>query len=135
MRALIELEEGDPAFRWLRNAKYLKSYILDGFMVVVFEAGSLGSNIRLGKLSKALGEKFGKKVRVVEKGGDQKIIAGQLLYPARVMGVNTLWLPDGSTRYTVRISRGDLRHLPASIEILEKVLTQIFGRQTVIRYD
>jgi len=124
MRALIEAEENDSEFKWLKKTRYVKSYFADDMVVVVLEAGGV-SPYQVMRLARRLGELLGKKVKVVTSQGDAKTMVGQILYPARVSGINTLWLPDGSTRYTVRVPRYELKHLPAPAETIENILSQI----------
>jgi transcription antitermination factor NusA-like protein len=59
----------------------------------------------------------------------------QLVYPARVTGVNTLWLPDGSVEHIVRVPRSDLRYLPTRITSIEEALSKISGVSVKIRIE
>ena len=124
MRALIEAEEKESEFKWLRKARYVKSYFAGDMVVVVLEVGGV-SPYQVARLARRLGDALERRVKVVTSQGDAKTMVGQILYPARVLGINTLWLPDGSTRYTVRIPRHDVRHLPAPVETIEEILTKI----------
>jgi len=135
MRALLELEELS-VFRVLRNAEYKKSVKADEFVVVVIDSGGSITKPQLIRLSRALSEKVGLKIRVIDStSSDVKSLVLQVIAPARLFGVNTLWLPDGTTQYIVRISRHDIRHLPTRREILESILTQMLGMQVRIKAE
>lgn len=124
MKAFLELEESKMGF--LREYTYHKSIASNG-LIVVMVSGPKTSPYILARISRALSEKLGLKVRVVEKTSSLKQLAGQVLAPAQVLGVNMLWLPDGSWESIIRISRHDFRSLPAKVEVLEEVLSKING--------
>jgi transcription antitermination factor NusA-like protein len=75
------------------------------------------------------------KVRVLEKTNSIKNSAVQLLSPARVLGVNTVWMPDGSVQYVIRVSKSEKRLLPAEAQLLESALTKIHSTPVRIRVE
>ncbi|MEM2021495.1 MAG: transcription elongation factor, partial [Zestosphaera sp.] len=88
------------------------------------------------KLGWTLGEKLGLRARVIINTRDVKEVVKQIVYPARITSVNTVWLPDGSVEYVVRVPRFELRNLPfRRREIIEDLLTQITGNVVKIRSD
>ncbi|MEM0361600.1 MAG: transcription elongation factor NusA [Sulfolobales archaeon] len=136
MRALLELEN-ESDFKFLKDATYYKAVKSGNFLVLLIQLPDSSTTPRLlSKLDKHLSELLGVKVRVVDKSSNNiKSIALQLVMPARVSGINTLWLPDGSTQYIVRIPRSDSRYLPASKEVIEEVLTNLIGSSVRIRTE
>ncbi len=136
MQVLLELED-DPEFKLLKNATYYKAVRVDNFLVVTLQFADSIVNPRLiNRLDRRLSELLNLKVRVIDKStGNIKHIVSQLIMPARVSGINTLWLPDGSTQYIVRIPRSDSRYLPASKEIIEEVLSNLIGGGVRIRAE
>ncbi len=133
MKALIELEEKSQDFKFLRDAAYVKSYLADSFCVLILELPDDVTQHMLIRLSRALSDKVGLKIRVVKKVNDMKMLIAQIVAPARIQGVNSLWLPDGSVQHIVRIPRYDAKSLPAPIEVLEKILNDIFGTSIRIK--
>ncbi len=138
MRALIELEEKE-GMSILKKATYHKTYIVGDMYVIVMDLG-IGTSVPLFTrharvLEQKLQEKLGRRVKVIPKANDVRGLASFLLYPARVMGVNTLWLPDGSIEYVIRVSRRDQRLLAGRKEEYEKILTELLGKKTRIRIE
>ncbi len=133
MKALIELEEKTQDFKFLRDSSYVKSYLTDDFCVLIVEVPDDVTQHALIKLSRALSDKLGYRVRVVKKVNDMKMMIAQIVAPARIQGVNSLWLPDGSVQHIVRIPRYDAKLLPTSIENLEKLFNMIFGANIKIK--
>lgn len=136
MRGLLELEE-KVDFRFLKEARYVKSLEENNMLVLVIELPDLNMHPRvLARLGRALSEKIKRKVRVINvTSGNLRTIAAQLMHPARVIGVNTLWLPDGTVQYVVRILKSDNRYLPASRDTLEQILSSIAGKAVKIRVE
>ncbi len=133
MKALIELEEKSQDFKFLREATYVKGYLVDNFCVLILELPEDVTQHSLIRLSRVLSDKVGLKVRVVKKVNDMKMLIAQIVAPARIQGVNALWLPDGSVQHIVRIPRYDAKSLPTSVENLEKLFNEIFGTSIRIK--
>jgi len=89
----------------------------------------------LERLSKKLSSKLRARVRVVNYSPEKKRIVEQLIYPATLLGVNTLWLPDGSEQTVIRISRQDQRFLAGKKKYLEEILSELLGRPVRIRFE
>ncbi|MCX8184600.1 MAG: transcription elongation factor NusA [Sulfolobales archaeon] len=134
MKVLLKTES-IPDYKFLRDSEYIRSVNLGSVLIVQLNTPSIGVDQRsLVKLSKHLESYFKTRVRVVDaKNASTKDLVRNIIQPARVLGVNTLWLPDGSMEYVVRIPRTDLKHLPASQEDIEYLLSQIVGANVRIR--
>ncbi len=138
MRALIELEEREGV-QLLKKATYHKTYVVDDMYVVVMDLG-IGTSVPLftrhaRALEQKLQERLGRRVRIVPRANDVRGLAAFLLYPARVLGVNTLWLPDGSIEYVIRVPRRDQRVIGPRREEYERILSELLGRRTRIRVE
>jgi len=136
MKALLELE-GRADFKFLKDATYVKSMTSNNTIILLIEVkNAILQSRMLTKLGRSLAEKIGKKVRVVNVANNNlRDIASQLVYPARVIGINTLWLPDGTIEHIVRIPRSDKRYLPLNTLTLENILSQITGMNVKIRME
>lgn len=134
MKSLLKAEAA-PDYKFLRDTEYVKSVNLGGMLVVQLNIPPTIADYRsLLKLAKYLENQFKTRVRIIDtKNTNTKDLVRSVIQPARVLGVNTLWLPDGSMEYVVRIPRSDLKHLPASQEDVEYLLSQIVGANVRIR--
>lgn len=133
MKTLIDLEE-NQGLKLLREAKYVRSIWLPGLLVIVLRIPR-ATPPELRRLSRFLGEALGTRVQVVNMTRDVKTLAAQLVSPARVLGVNMVWLPDGSTQYVVRLSRFDQRVLPTKPSNIEKALQEILEVPIRVRLE
>ncbi len=140
MRALIELEESGKVPE-LRDAVYHKAYFIDSnLIIIVMDVGGTSSVpvfTRLArKIEQALSDKLGGvRVKIVPRVNDIRTLAAHLLYPARVLGVNYVYMPDGSVEYVVRVSRRDRRRVEPQKEFLESVLSELSGQKVRIRFE
>jgi len=96
-------------------------------LVIMVSGGGAASRQLLTKLSKQLSDEKRYNIRIVEKSSSIKRLLEQIVTPARVMGANTVWLPDGSWESTVRIPRSDLRKMPLEPTQAEDAIKQLTG--------
>ncbi len=71
-------------------------------------------------------------MRLVEEVHDIRRFVSQVLYPTRVMGVDITWFPDGSSEYSVRIPKSDLKKMPYPKRDAEKILETMLGHRVRI---
>lgn len=77
-----------------------------------------------GKIIKELEQNLKKKIRVLETSSSTGKMVEDLLAPAEIAGINTIWLPDGTKVKKVRV-RGQRGKLPASVDTLEDVVQKL----------
>jgi len=131
IRELIDLEE--KGFRSLRKGVYKKAYRSGDLVVVVVEG--VNDFKALDRASRELSNRLGYRVKIVEKTGDQRRLIEQIIYPATLLGVNTLWLPDGSEQTVIRVLRKDQRIIGSRKSSYEEIISKIMGREARIRYE
>ena len=56
-------------------------------------------------------------------------LVSQIINPARVISVSTVWLPDGSIEYDVIVGRRDSNRMFLSLESVKSVLYEIVGQR------
>lgn len=132
MKELLELEE--HGLREIKDAHYVKSIMYKDMLVLVMKIPG-NSDALLKKLSKELSESLKLRVKVIEHTNDIRRIVAQLLSPVRVLGVNMVWLPDGTQIYSVRVLRGDERLFPLDKNSLEELLHLITGEYFTIKLE
>jgi len=121
----IELENSIPQ---LKDCTVHKAVLSKGLLVILVSCSkSSGGRVLWNRVSKALSEKKGVNVRIVEKTSSIKKLAEQIVTPARIIGANTIWLPDGSWESTLKIPRSEVRKLPAEPRVIEQVVKEISG--------
>ncbi len=124
---LVKLEKKFPA---LKNATFFKAFDVDRMLIVLVKSDGKIMRPLWNRISRILGHTLKKPVRIIEKTSSIRQIAEQILSPAKVLGVNIVWLPDGSRENYIKISRMDLRRLPFELEKAEKVISE-FTKETI----
>ena len=130
MKEMIELEE---ELKGLREGVYIKAYIRDNLVVVLVRG--LRDRMLREKLNRELSARLKKRVRVVEKSGDIRDIIEQVIAPATLLGVNTLWMANGTEQIIVRVPRREHRFMADRLEAYEKILEEILGKPVKIRFE
>ncbi|ABN69815.1 conserved hypothetical protein [Staphylothermus marinus F1] len=130
MKAMMELED---EMKELRRGEYIKAYEVNGLVIVIVKDHWEKEEIE--KISKSLSAKLRRKAKVVVDTGDKKLLVEQILYPATLLGLNTLWLPDGSEQMIIRISRRDHRFIGGRKHAYESLLSKLLGRKVRIRFE
>lgn len=120
-RHFLEIEKSYPA---IRDSIFFKAVDVGKMLVVLIKSEGRLYRPLWNKVAKKLSLKMGKPVRIVEKTASIRQIAEQVLAPARVLGVNVVWLPDGSRENYIRISQADVKRLAISIKQAEKVISE-----------
>jgi transcription antitermination factor NusA-like protein len=121
-RLLLSLEDKYPS---LQNVYFHKAVEANGVLAVLVGQGNVGNLLAFGgKIVRAIGEKLGKRIRVLEQGVGERKFLEDLFAPLSVITINTIWLPDGTTETRVilrRRRRSPSLNLKALKEIAQKV--------------
>ena len=131
--------------KWFLNYEgknpQLKDYVIHktvrlNRMMIIMVSGKGGANRTfLAKLSKQLSDEQRMGVRIIEKSSSVKKLLEQIVTPARVMGANTVWLPDGSWESTIRMPRSDLRKMPLDPKAAEEAIRILTGEVVHIVFE
>ncbi|MEM2146138.1 MAG: hypothetical protein QW279_12305 [Candidatus Jordarchaeaceae archaeon] len=122
-KRLLELESKFPN---LKDAEFRGAIETDSLIIIVVGPGDISHFIGpKGKIVKVLSDPLKKKVRVIEGASSTKKTIEDILSPVGVLGVNTIWLPDGTLEKKVRIRKSDSKRLPTSISSLEDIVYKL----------
>jgi transcription antitermination factor NusA-like protein len=87
-----------------------------------------------GSILREIAQNTGKRVRIMEKHGDERKFLEDLFAPAVITTINKIWLPDGTTETRV-IMASRPRRLPMKSRVLKKMAKQIRGITLRIAYE
>jgi len=108
---------------------------LPRMMIIMVSGGSGANRALLSKISKQLSDEKRINVRIIEKTSSIKRLLEQIVTPARVMGANTVWLPDGSWESTIRMPRADMRKMPLDASSAEEAIRILTGEVIHIIFE
>lgn len=130
---LLELESRFPN---LKDAEFRGAIETNNLIIIVVGTGEISNFIGpKGKVVKILSDALRKRVRVIEGTSSTKKTIEDLLSPIGVLGVNTIWLPDGTLEKKVRVKKSDSRRLPTSVSNLEDVVYKITNEKIRIVFE
>ena len=93
-RLLLSLESQHPS---LQEISFHKAVETDGVLALMVGKGDVARLLSTGgKVLRAIGEKTGKSVKILEAGVDERKFLEDLFAPVNIITINTIWLPDGS---------------------------------------
>jgi transcription antitermination factor NusA-like protein len=122
-RLLLSLEEKYPP---LQDMYFHKAVEANGVLAIVVKRGDVPRLLGYGgKIIRVLGEKTGKTIRVLEHGVDDRKFLEDLFVPLRILTINTIWLPDGTTETRVILRRG--RRRTPNVKALKKIAQKVRG--------
>ena len=130
-RLLLSLEEKYPP---LQDVYFHKAIEANGVLAVVVKRGDVPRLLGYGgKIIRSLGEKTGKTIRVLEHGVDARKFLEDLFVPMRILTINTIWLPDGTTETRVILRRG--RRRTPNVKALKEIAQKVRGMTLRVEFS
>lgn len=117
----------------ISDVDLLKTYRINGFIILLVK-GNIASVIgKSGKVVRMLSDQFGKRFRAVAE-GDFRSMIQDLIFPARIFGINVLYTPEGE-KYIVIIPRSDKSEVFMDKETLKKTASILFNKEISIKFS
>ncbi len=133
IRVLMNLEKSFPS---LKDITFVRALQANGLIVVLVSRGdSRRLRPALRKIQRLAREELNSDIRVVEESRNPQHILRDLIRPVRILGINTIWLPDNSFERKVRISSRDQSRIPLDISRLEEIVYELSGEHIRISFD
>ncbi|MEA1994325.1 MAG: KH domain-containing protein, partial [Euryarchaeota archaeon] len=118
------------------SATFKKSFEADGFVVMIVDKGDVGKVIgKRGKFIRILRRKLNKNIRVVGETENLKEFVGELIYPARITGIDIVYPVSEDTVSRIRIEKESLDKMPAEKTKIERVLNEIRKEEIKIVFE
>jgi len=124
-RLLVSLENENPA---LQDVYFHKAMEADDLLALIVGRGDMSRLLGQGrKVVKALEEKMGKTIRILEHGVDERKFLEDLFAPLSIITINTIWLPDGTTETRAILKKRGRRPPRIKVEALKKIAQKVRG--------
>jgi transcription antitermination factor NusA-like protein len=130
---MVELEKEHPI---LQEVTYHRSVEADGMMAVLVDRRDLPRLLGGGaKVVKDLGETFGKRVKLISYGGDDREFLEDLFSPLSILTINTIWIPDGSTETKVILTGRQPRKMPVDVDVVKTIAKDLKGMTLRVEFE
>jgi len=133
IRRMVELEKEHPV---LQEVTYHRSVDADGMMAVLVDRRDIPRLLGGGaKVVKDLGDTFGKRVKLISYGGDDREFLEDLFSPLSILTINTIWIPDGSTETKVILTGRQPRKMPVDLDKVKTIAKELKGMSLRIEFE
>jgi len=136
MRVAKFLLDVEGQFPLLQKARLENVVEKGGFLVLVVGRGDSNKLTSYGgKLTRAIGDEFRKRVLVLEEGVSDRRFLEDLFSNQQIITINFIWLPDGSTETRAVLQRRRSRRLSKKrIRALQEVAMKVRGMSLRVEY-
>jgi transcription antitermination factor NusA-like protein len=119
IRKMVELEKNHPV---LQDVTYHRSVEAEDMMAILVDKKDLPGLLGGGaKVVRELSESFGKRVKLISFGGDDRAFLEDLFSPLSILTINTVWIPDGSTDTKVILTGRRPKNMPVDLDMVQKI--------------
>jgi transcription antitermination factor NusA-like protein len=133
IQKFVEMEKENPV---LEDVTYHRSVEADDMMAILVDKKDLPKLLGGGaRMVKDIGETFGKRVKLISYGGDDREFLEDLFSPLSILTINTIWIPDGSTETKVILTGRQPRKMPIDPEKVRKIAQELKGMTLRIEFE
>jgi transcription antitermination factor NusA-like protein len=133
IQRIVELEKENPV---LDDVTYHRAVEADDMMAILVDRKDMPKLLGGGaKVVRDLSETFGKRVKLISYGGDDREFLEDLFSPLSILTINTVWIPDGSTETKVILTGHQPRKMPVSLEKVRKIAQELKGMTLRVEFE
>jgi len=133
IQKMVELEKDHPV---LQDVTYHRSVEAADMMAVLVDKKDLPRLLGGGaKVVRELSDSFGKRVKLISFGGDDRAFLEDLFSPFSIFTINTIWIPDGSTETKVILSGRRPRNMPVDLEMVKTIAKDLKGMTLRVQFE
>ena len=133
IQRMVELEKEHPV---LQDVTYHRSVEAIDMMAVLVDKKDMPRLLGGGaKVVRELSESFGKRVKLISFGGDDRAFLEDLFSPLSILAINTIWIPDGSTETKVILTGRRPKKMPIDLEMVHTIAKDLKGMTLRVEFE
>lgn len=133
IQRMVELEKDHPV---LEEVTYHRSVEAADMMAVLVDKKDMPKLLGGGaKVVRELSESFGKRVKLISFGGDDRAFLEDLFSPLAILTINTIWIPDGSTETKVILTGRRPKKMPIDLEMVHTIAKDLKGMTLRVQFE
>lgn len=119
IQKIVELEKDYPV---LQDVTYHRSVEAVDMIAILVDKKDLPRLLGGGaRVVKELSQSFGKRVKLISFGGDDRAFLEDLFSPLSIFTINTIWIPDGTTETKVILAGRRPRKMPVDLDMVKSI--------------
>ena len=120
----------------LQNVKISRAVEVGPFIILEVRKKDISNIIGPNRqILNAIEHAIRRKIHVIELAKSERRVIESLFLPVEVLGVNKIFVPDGSEEFRVRVRRANAKGLPMSEESLQESAYALLGRHIRISWE
>ena len=133
IKKIVEMEKDHPV---LQDVTYHRSVEAEDMIAILVDKKDLPRLLGGGaKVVKELGESFGKRVKLISFGGDDRAFLEDLFSPLSILAINTVWIPDGSTETKVILTGRRPWKMPVDLDMVQNIAKDMRGMTLRVQFE
>ncbi len=120
----------------IKDITFERSIIANSLAILIVEKRDVSVLMgKGGKVLKSISNQIKMNVRVLGDLTDPRVVADDLIRPARLLGVNTVFAIDGTSRYKIRIAQEDAQKMPMELGDLQNLINNLTGQEISVVFE
>jgi len=133
IQKMVELEKDYPV---LQDVTFHRSVEAPDMIAILVDKKDLPRLLGGGaRIVKELSENFGKRVKLISFGGDDRAFLEDLFSPLSIFTINTIWIPDGSTETKVILAGRKPRNMPVDLGMVQTIAKDLRGMTLRVQFE
>jgi len=125
-----------PKYPSLQSIKISRAVEIGDFIILQVRKKDISDLIRSNnQILNIIEQELGRKFHVIENTKSERKIIESLFLPVEILGVNKIFVPDGSEEFRVRARQEDAKKLPMTEKSLQDAAYILLGRHIRISWE
>lgn len=129
---LVKIAERDQE---INKFTMINAYHVNGDIVLVLQRSDLSTLRSNVELSRKIQQQFQSKVWFVEAEATDKRFLENLFFPARILTINLIWLPDGNKLTKVIVAAKDGQVSGINVEQIQKITKTVRNLELLVDFE
>ncbi len=120
----------------LRDITFEKSLEVNGLAIMVVGEDDVQAFMGKGsEVVEEISDRIDMDVRVLGSMAEPRAVADDLIRPARILGVNTVYSVDGTRKYKIRVAEEDKEKMSLDLDQLQELIKDLTGQEINIVFE
>jgi transcription antitermination factor NusA-like protein len=129
---LVKIAERDQE---INKFTMINAYHVNGDIVLVLQRSDLSTLRSNVELSRKIQQQFQSKVWFVEAEATDRRFLENLFFPARILTINLIWLPDGNKLTKVIVAAKDAQVSGIDVEQIQKITKTVRNMELLVDFE